>query len=268
MKKTKVIICIVSAVALVLIASIVTATIVSNAQKRNDPNGAFDDKKKDGRTVTVSESGIVEKAVYSHTENTKNAEVEARADAYGTFDVYTGESGTDYFFLYNTDTICGFLNYKYSVTEKPIEKDAAAAIADGYLREKRAGQGEYKLTKSYVQPLSGGEGVDYYAFIYSYFVSGYKTDDQFRVWVNAEGGIKSYAEFNYGRYAGMKVEENAYNDAKKWIDSALAGGNGEFEVLDVDYYLRYDDNGDVELVADFTMSFPDHNQRESVSRKL
>ncbi len=88
-------------------------------------------------TKTINHLGRTVNLEYRFTNNHNKAHPKDRADSYGTYDIYTEKGGTEYYFLYNTDTLCGTLRYDFvtdpSSLGKDIGADLAIATAQGYL---------------------------------------------------------------------------------------------------------------------------------------
>lgn len=194
---------------------------------------------------------------YVRTENLKENPVSKRADSYGTYDVYADDSQTEYLYLLNTDIYCGFKLSNVGVAtekEKAISQEDALEVTNKFLKANRDNYRDYKLISCEYSELAGYYDIQYYLPI-----SGYKSDDIIRVWVDAQGKVTSFSEFNHKRYDRVKIDPEKYSRADKKLEKTIATQthktNSNFNI--VDSYISIDDSGNVILVKVIDLKIPD-----------
>ncbi|MBQ7060766.1 MAG: hypothetical protein IJM85_03185, partial [Clostridia bacterium] len=128
----------------------------------------------------------------------------------------------------------------------PITEEKAIEYAEAFLDSIRTATAYSFVSAEYMDT-----GM-YYEITYVFPVFTYKTDDIMRIWVTADGRVSSFSEFMYGRYDSLKTSsawcngvESAKTSLQASIAAALTGANYSIN----DYYLTYNDDGDLEVVA-------------------
>lgn len=247
-----------------LLALFVSATVFAAVEilKQSDPipsgnaYGAYYDnsrsKVKEKEIVVNSKTISV---TYVRTENLKNLPVSKRADSYGTYDVYADQNQTEYLFLLNSDIYCGYKMSNVGVAtlqENAIEKSKALNIADDFLKKTRSNADEYTLLSCVYDELAG-----YYDIQYYLSVDGYKSDDIFRLWVDAKGEVTSFSEFNYNRYTEIDIATDKYAKADQKLADVVFKEANKVEFSVVDQYISINDSGDVVLVKVVDLKIPD-----------
>lgn len=267
MKKTRKFFTMAKTVRLVIILALFVSAISVSAVaaavilKQSDPipqgdyYGAYFDSSKvqdRGKTVVSNSERIFLK--YVRTENLKELPVSKRVDSYGTYDVYVDENQTEYLYLYNSDVCCG---YKMNIVgiatlqADAIEKSKALEIANEFLRETRVNYNEYQLASCVYDELAGYYDIQYYLPI-----DGYKSDDIFRVWVDATGKVTSFSEFNYKRYDNIKVRAEKYAKADQKLAGVVTKNTENSNFTIVDEYISINDSGDVILIKVVDLKIP------------
>ncbi len=236
----------VSLLVLLLVSALTVAGV--EIKKRSDP---FPDDSDYGSYYDQTPGKVTEKSItigsreialrYDRTENLKDKPVSKRADIYGTYDVYIDEGLTEYLYLFNTDVYCGFkyVDVGMATEEKfAISREKALEIANGFLEANRENPDDYKLEScEYI------EWAGYYDIQFYLTVKGYKTDDVLRIWVNAEGKVTSFSEFNFKRYDKLSIDPEKYKKAEQSIDKKIEKQRKETDVSVVDSYISIDDSG-------------------------
>ncbi len=145
------------------------------ADKNHRPNGL-----KDSLT-------FVETVNIPHEEASVYSEERITTDQW--LDCYKDEEENEYYFLPNTDTLCGYNKKTYYgfSEENPVGLEAAVAIADEYLSEK------VENFKDYAVVLSEHVERDaVYHIQYSYLINGVATQDLINVFIQENGEIGAY----------------------------------------------------------------------------
>jgi hypothetical protein len=202
---------------------------------------------------------------YVRTENLKELPASKRADHYGTYDVYADDNQTEYLFLLNTDLYCGYKMRTVGVAtlqEDAIEKTKALEIADTFLNELRNNGKEYTLLSCVYDELAGYYDIQYYLPI-----DGYKSDDIFRLWVNAEGKVTSFSEFNYNRYEKVDIAADKYEKADKQLSDIVAKETNKVNFTLADQFISIDDSGIIVLVKVIDLRIP-NGENYFVQREL
>ncbi len=259
-RKSKAIVILISL--LIFIICAFSISVVANYFKKSDPIPEGDAY---GAYYDDSASKIKEKNIkfdseeitlkYIRTENLKEKPVAKRADSYGTYDIYTDNNQTEYLFLLNTDVCCGFKMSTVGVAtlaKDAVSREEALSISNEFLQKMRTNNGNYELKSCVYSDLAG-----YYDIEYSFSTCGYKTDNVFRVWVNAQGEVTSFSEFNYMRYDNLNIDAKKYASAFNKLDSAMSKAvkNTDFEIIDE--YISIDDSGKLILVRDINADSAD-----------
>lgn len=218
-----------------------------------DDYGAYYDeaksKTKERAAVIRSEKTAL---TYVRTENLREVFASERADNYGTYDVYMDEKQTEYLYLLDTDVCCGFKMSNVGTAtpqQEAISQEKAMTIAEGFLEDARSNSDTYRLLSCVYNELGG-----YYDIKYYFPVSGYKSDDIFRLWVNAQGEVTSFSEFNYQRYDNLTITAEQRLEAARQINKTRL--NDAQKISIVDTYISINDSGEVVLVevVDITIS--------------
>lgn len=252
--------------ALILISIVLTMSVSAVAtaekQKRSEPYserngyGAYYDEnevKVKQRVIEVDSEKIT--LHYARTENLKECPVFKRADSYGTYDVYTDEKETEYLYLHNADIYCGFKMSTVGVAtekEKAVPQIYALDVANNYLRTVRDNCDEYKLMSCEYSELAGYYDIQYYLPI-----GGYKSDDIARIWVDAQGRITAFSEFNYKRYETVNFDSEKLTQADKTIAEMIVKAKQKVNAYIVDSYISVDDSGNLVLVKVVDSEIPD-----------
>lgn len=230
----------------------------------NDSNNEKALEKKlfvDTKTITLK---------YIRTENLKEKPVSKRADSYGTYDIYGDDEQTEYMYLLNSDIYCGFKMSTVGVAtkkDKAISEDKALSIAEDFLAKNRANHGDYIFHSCEYSELAG-----YYDISYYLPVSGYKSDDVVRIWVNARGKVTSFSEFNYLRYERLTIDTSKYAKADQKLSEAVAAQGNKASYTVVDTYISVNDSGRAILIkeVDFATTANDETliQRKMFSQEI
>lgn len=267
--------------ALILIAAVTAAAaaaaVAADVIKKSDPVPDGDDY---GAYIDTAKNKVLEKTAeiqgervqltYARTENLKEQRVSKRADCYGTYDVYTDSSENEYLYLFNSDLYCG---YKQAAPVMPaykadaVPEEQALKTAESFLKSLRSNGSDYELSSCVYDELAG-----YYDIEYALPVSGRKTDDIFRVWVDSKGQIASFSEFNYQRYDNLRVTEKQYAKAEEKLRKKIAAETDGAEYTVADTYLSVSDKGKTVLVMAVEYKIPVGNgmttEREEFSQPL
>lgn len=246
---------------LLVLAISVSAVAAAEMANQADPGPQGDNY---GAYYDISQEKVKEKIIvvnsekisltYVRTENLKELPIYKRADSYGTYNVYSDENQNEYLYLINSDVYCGYKMNTVGIAtlqENAIEKSKALEIANRFLKETRANNTEYKLTSCVYDELAG-----YYDIQYYLPVDGYKSDDIFRVWVDAEGKVTSFSEFNYKRYSNVKITADKYAKANQKLTGTVSKETKKVNFTIVDQYISIDDTGDVVLVNVIDLKIP------------
>ncbi len=246
-----------------LIVLSVSVSVVAAAEilKQSDPvpegdnYGAYYDDSKGKimeRVMEVDSKKITLK--YARTENLKEQPASKRADDYGTYDVYIDDSQTEYLYLLNSDVYCGFKLSSVGIAtekEKAVSQEEALEVANDFLMANRGNYRDYKLISCEYSELAGYYDIQYYLPI-----SGYKSDDIIRLWVDAQGKVTSFSEFNYKRYEHIKVDPEEYAKADKKLAETIATQTQKANLSVVDSYISIDDSGNIILVKVIDLRIP------------
>lgn len=247
----------------VLVLLAVSATVFATFEVGKQPEtsadgenyGAYndsDDEKAFEKKLFVGTKTITLK--YLRTENLKENPVAKRADSYGTYDIYVDDEQTEYMYLLNSDIYCGFkLNVVGTTTEKDkaISEDKALSIAEDFLTNNRANHSNYVFESCEYSELAG-----YYDIRYYLPISGYKSDDVIRIWVDAQGKVTSFSEFNYLRYERLIIDTEKYTEADKKLIEFVDTQANKTNYTVVDAYISIDNSGRTVLIkeVDFTIT--------------
>ena len=260
------------ALVLLLIILAVSALTVAAVEifKQSDPIPDGDDY---GAYYDDGEGKTMEKVIeidtrkitvtYVRTENLKELPVSKRADSYGTYDVYTDDCGTEYLFLLDTDIYCGFKYGNVGMAtekEKAIPQNKALEIAGGFLKANRDNYSDYELISCEYSELAG-----YYDIEFFLPVSGYKSDDIIRLWVDAQGTLTSFSEFNYKRYESVTIDPEKFAQADKKLDETIAAQIKKADYSVVGSYISIDDAGNVVLIKEIDIEIS--NEKATVVRR-
>ncbi len=263
------VVCIIILLVLSISATAVAAVEIleqSDPIPQGDDYGAYyDNFKSKVREKVIAINAETISATYVRTENLKELPASKRTDHYGTYDVYADDNQTEYLFLLNTDLCCGYKMSTVGVAtlqEDAIEKDKALEIANAFLNELRNNGKEYTLLSCVYDELAGYYDIQYYLPI-----DGYKSDDIFRLWVNAEGKVTSFSEFNYNRYAKVDIAADKYSKAGKKLSDIVAKKANKINFTLADQYISIDDSGKVVLVKVIDLRIP-NGENYIVQREL
>lgn len=230
----------------------------SDPVPKGDNYGAYyDDAKFENkvRTIEVNSEKITLK--YVRTENLKEKPVSKRADSYGTYDVYMDDNQTEYLYLLNSDVYCGFKLSTVGVAtpqENAIIEAEALAIASSFLKDMRSNSADYKLMSCVYDELAGYYDIQYYLPI-----NGYKSDDIFRLWVDAKGKITSFSEFNYKRYSNVNISQKKYAEANRELTEKISNETKNLGISVTDSYISIDESGNIILVKVIDLKIPNGN---------
>ncbi len=257
-KQNKPLIIVIIVVLSALCISAVTATAIEISKKsdplpKGDSYGSYYDNNKPKEKEISLDSGVIS-LTYVRTENLKELPASKRADHYGTYDIYEDENKTEYMFLLDSDIYCGYRMSTVGIPtlkEDAIEEDKALEIADAFLNNTRKNGKEYVLFSCEYDELGGYYDIQYYCP-----VDGYKTDDIFRAWVDAQGAVTAFSEFNYNRYAKLKIASDKYDKASKNISKKISKRVGDADYSVADQYVSIDDSGKLILVNVIDLSTP------------
>lgn len=191
------------------------------------------------KSITIDSKNI--RLKYVRTENLKEKAAARRADNYGTYDVYVDDVETEYLYLLNSDIYCGFKMAEVgeaTAKSEAIAEETALNISEEFLMANRGNYTEYELMSCQYSELAGYYDIQYYLPI-----NGYKSDDIIRLWVNAEGEVTSFSEFNYKRYENIEIDAAKYAKAESKIDRSIAGLARDSDIEVADTYVSLDDSG-------------------------
>ncbi len=191
------------------------------------------------KSITIDSKNI--RLKYVRTENLKEKAAARRADNYGTYDVYVDDAETEYLYLLNSDIYCGFKMAEVgeaTAKSEAIAEETALNISEEFLMANRGNYTEYELMSCQYSELAGYYDIQYYLPI-----NGYKSDDIIRLWVNAEGEVTSFSEFNYKRYENIEIDAAKYAKAESKIDRSIAGLARDSDIEVADTYVSLDDSG-------------------------
>lgn len=268
-KKTIVLALISLLVLFVVSASTVTAAEIlkqSDSIPVGDYYGAYYDNSKgkvSERTIDIDSQKIILK--YVRTENLKEKPASKRSDNYGTYDIYIDDNQTEYLFLLNSDIYCGFkLNMVGIATEKEnaISEDKAIEIANAFLFDNRDNYRNYKMSSCEYSELAG-----YYDIQFYLPVCGFKSDDIIRIWVDAQGNVVSFSEFNYQRYDHIEIEIQRYARADKKIGEIISTQTQKANFYVVDSYISIDNSGNIVLIKVIDIAIP-NGDTSAIQREI
>lgn len=242
-------------VVIVLVLTLLWASLSAGAEvkitKQPDPApagdayGAYYDEAK---AKTKERSAVIDSEktalTYVRTENLREVPASERADHYGTYDIYVDEKQTEYLYLLDTDVCCGFKMSEVGTAtpqQEAVSQEKAMAIANEFLETTRSNSEAYELLSCVYNELGG-----YYDIKFYFPVSGYKSDDIFRLWVNAQGEITSFSEFNYKRYDNLTITAEQRLEAARQINKIRSNDAQKISVVDT--YISINDSGEVVLV--------------------
>lgn len=249
---------------LIVLTVSVSAVAAVEILKQSDPvpegdaYGAYYDNSKGKileRVLQVDSQNITLK--YVRTENLKENPASKRADNYGTYDVYVDTNQTEYLFLLNSDIYCGFkLSTVGVATEKEnaISVDDAMKVANDFLMVSRSNYRDYKLISCEYSELAGYYDIQYYLPI-----DGFKSDDIIRLWVDAQGNVTSFSQFNHQRYDRIKIDPEKYAQADKKLVEEISTQTHKANLSVVDSYISIDDAGNVVLIKVIDLEIPNGN---------
>lgn len=242
----------------------VSVVVVAEVFKQSDPvpngnaYGEYYDNSK-GKTLEkvlqLDSQKITLK--YVRTENLKENPTSKRADNYGTYDVYVDTNQTEYLFLLNSDIYCGFKLSTVGVAtekEKAISKDDAMKVANDFLTASRSNFSDYELISCEYSELAGYYDIQYYLPI-----DGFKSDDIISLWVDAQGNVTSFSQFNHQRYDRIKIDPEKYARADKKLVEEISTQTYKANLSVVDSYISIDDAGNVVLIKVIDLEIPNGN---------
>lgn len=206
---------------------------------------------------------------YYKSQNIKKTPLEKRSDSYGSYDIYTDSSNTEYCFLANTDKLCGMkLEEVYGVSsdKEKISEDLAIVKANEYLTGIIDNLEEYELDKV---TYKNRESI--YEVKYIYKVSGVKTDDAIVVWVMNDGTIGAFNAFYRDRYAKISPKYNASSLRGKTISEANEEVRKTKKIKEsqtkvTDEYITIDDSGNLSMAYEmaFTVDNSDNSTEDEI----
>ena len=248
---------------IVAAALIVKKVIADHSSKRSDPvpdedayGAYYDDSENKAITRAVNNGTNLITVYYVRTENLRNVSVSSRNDSYGTYDVYEDEEGTEYLFLYNANLLCGMRKSSVGsqTRENAIDESQAIAIAEEWIRSKKRNGNDY-VFDTCVYEESGG----YYDIMFYLPIEGYKSDEIVRLWIDLQGNINAYSDFNQNRYGMVSVTPEKLAEAQRklmdLLETKYADSGKEVEVNST--YVSKNDAGETVLVMMVVIKEPD-----------
>ena len=239
----------------------------ANSTQEGDSYGAYyDDSESKGLTRIVSNGKNQVTVYYVRTENIRNVSVSSRDDSYGTYDVYVDrEDNTEYLFLYNSNLLCGMRkeNAGSLNRDNAISESEAISIATAWVRARQSNGNEYVLDNCFYEECGG-----YYDIQFFLPIMGYKSDEIVRLWVDLQGNVNAYSDFNHGRYNMIALTPEKYANAQSILSDRIAGmftsctreirntyvsknDQGEVVLVMEVYFTKSVDNGNGEIVGEF-----------------
>lgn len=142
------------------------------------------------------------KLTYTRSENLSPKLPEKRSDAYGSYDVYVDENENEFYYLQNTDVLCGVKNKKIDGDRlTPFETDdEAIEIAEEFMAEVFGKDHDYDFETCKIPPQRF-----YYEVVFRKYINGFRTDDYVRIWVNFDKEVCAFSAFNRDRYDNVNL---------------------------------------------------------------
>ena len=159
------------------------------------------------------------------------------------FDVYVDNFGTEYYYLSGTDDLCGYLyeNVGNCMDGDSIISEKTALEEANNLLSSIRDKDDYVLSNCVFNELGG-----YYDIEFSYVINGYKTNDIFRLWINTEGKITAFSEFNHNLYDNYQLEYEDYEKAKSLLTDKIDENVNDYTIFDS--YITTDKDNHLILV--------------------
>ena len=242
-------------------------SIWADSPSEGDSYGAYyDDSENKALTRVVSNGANQVTVYYTRTENLRNVSVSSRDDSYGTYDVYVDrEDNTEYLFLYNSNLLCGMRkeNAGSLNRDNAISESEAISIATAWVRARQSNGNEYVFDNCFYEECGG-----YYDIQFFLPIMGYKSDEIVRLWVDLQGNVNAYSDFNHGRYNMIALTPEKYANAQSILSDRIAGmftsctreirntyvsknDQGEVVLVMEVYFTKSVDNGNGEIVGEF-----------------
>jgi len=228
-------------------------------EAENDEFGYFTNKNKLNEKLISNLWDDAIEIKYSESFNINSLSVEKRVDAYGTEDIYLDEFENKYYYLYNTNIFCGYLDYAGSVfylnkNDIKIKEDDAIRISDNFIDEKLKPEIDYKY-----RDCQYDESLGTYIIIYTYYMNNIKTDDECIFRVRADNGkIHMFSNHNYKRfekYKNMNISNDQLEERLEEKLEEVMGYKTNKEYNIVYDYLTHTEEG--ELVMYYFLRFPE-----------
>jgi len=242
-----------------------TATIATYSGYRNsraanmkkdaeiDNYGMYINKRAKGaRNIVYSDERV--KLKYDRSENLSSRKPEDRSDAYGSYDVYVDDNGNEFYYLQNTDMLCGVKNKKIDGERlTPFDNDdEAIKIAEEFMIKIFGSDHDYDFESCKIPPQRF-----YYEVIYRKYVNGYKTDDYVRLWVNFDGEVCAFSAFNRDRYDHIAINRPSAIASQQRSKSNIVDTLNSENFTIVDQYISKNEEGKLVMVSVIEYSLTD-----------
>lgn len=236
----------------------------------DDPLSFEEDALKLGDTITLT--GFHDNSItveYSYTENYSSTPLALRSDAYGTYEVYVDVDGNEYYFLTDTELLCGYLaffHYEDVPAEQAITEANCLAIAQSFITN-RLQTNAITFQNIALSSIKYIENEGIFDLHYNYYIGAYKTDDELDIWIDHNGDVVSFTQLNRNRYSSVTINASDYTEADEYIDSVLSGSSlTNYDIIDT--YVTINDTGDLLLVKVIEYSNGEYSELEMISHEI
>ncbi|MBO4653680.1 MAG: hypothetical protein J5649_10235, partial [Lachnospiraceae bacterium] len=135
--------------------------------------------------------------------------------------------------------------------ENVISENSAIAIAETWIRNNKSNGCDY-VYDSCVYEESGG----YYDIQFFLPVQGCKSDDIVRLWVDLQGNINAYSDFNQNRYSMIMFTPEMYANAQMILAERLDTMYTDCVKEVYNTYVSKNDAGETVLVMEVLIKQP------------
>lgn len=191
---------------------------------------------------------------YDRSENLSHKKPEERSDAYGSYDIYIDKEGNEFYYLQNTDVLCGVKNKKIDGERlTPFESDEEAIkIAEAFMVETFGSNHDYDFDSCKIPPQRY-----YYEVVYRKYINGFKTDDYVRIWVNFDGEVCAFSAFNRDRYDFVAINRPSAIASQSRSKSNIVDTLNSDNFTIVDQYISKNEDGKLVMVSVIEYSLTD-----------
>lgn len=191
---------------------------------------------------------------YNRTQKVEqNIMINKEGVEYGLYDIYTDDNNTEHIYLAGTDEYCGYRldGIGLSDVNITIDENKAKEIAGQYLKTIVNNSEDYKLEETIYQ-----EWGYYYDIGFNFYLGEIKTDQMIRLWVNTEGKIISYSNFQNKCYDGIALDSEEWKraliNANKVVKEEMNNEEYEFSPVNAE---KYSYKGFEQIVGMYDITF-------------